>query len=258
MKQLWEFETELKPIQICGGKRIPKRKAVVRSDTGAVLGIVGENYEGVPHSRVIDTFNGLEFLKRRNVDVCRDGAILFAQYDFTNGLDIKEAQIQVGDIVNFGLRAFNSFNSQFGVGFELNALQLRCKNGLVIPRTIARLSFRHFQNVDVTKFAELITSRTGEIHNAVETWKNWLKIRPDDEKIQKFLNEIKMGKRFQKEMLPEIQDGVEKEGVWGLFSAMTRHITHDLKIRGDESNRMLAVRNKEREFLYKFYSYSWN
>jgi hypothetical protein len=258
VKEAFDFSTELRPIQVAGGRRIPNRKAVIRTDTGTVLGIVGDNYEIVPHAQVVNTFDKVSFLRRQKVDVCRDGAILFAQYEFLDGKNVKSAEVKVGDTINFGLRAFNSYNSVFGVGFELNALRLVCKNGLVIPRTIARLSFRHFQNVDVSKFNELIFAKSDEITKTIDTWKIWRDIHPDEGRVKAFFEEIKLGKRLTDELLPKAMNDISENGLWGCFNTITAYITHDMKTRGDESNRMLAVRNKERELLYKFYSHRWN
>jgi len=253
----YKFDVELKSLQVCGGKRVPDRKAVVRKDNGAVLGIVGNNYKIVPHEQVINTFDNLSYLKPRGVNVCREGAILFAQYDFDTKT-VDKAEVEVGDVVSFGLRAFNSYNSQFGVGFELNAHRLKCKNGLVVPKTIARLSIRHFQGVTTQKFSELIMAKLPQVDSTIDTWRNWISIKPSEERIRTFFDESKMGKRLANELIEPAIANSQDIGVWGIFNTLTYHITHNLKVRGKEENRMLAVRTKERELLYQFYNFQWN
>lgn len=252
-----DFEVELRNIQVTGGKKIPDRRAVVRKDNGLVLGIVGNSYRPIHHKKVLEAFETVPFLKRNQVSICRDGAIMFAQFDICNGKKMQ-AEVAVGDVVSFGLRAFNSFNLQYGVGFELNANRLVCTNGLVVPKAIARLSMRHFQNVDTNKFEEIIRGKMQEFEPTIEIWKNWMKIKPSESRVEEFFKDINIGKRLGKQLWDESINEVKKLGVWGLFNTFTRYVSHDLKIRGDEANRMLSVRNKERELLHKFYNYNWN
>src|SRR3989338_11268155 len=100
----------------CNGERIPDRMAVVRTDTNKALGIVGKDYKVVPHSRVIETFDRVDILSRKKVDVCKDGAVLVAQYELKEGGSILYSDVKVGDTVSFGLRVFNSMNYESGVG----------------------------------------------------------------------------------------------------------------------------------------------
>ena len=93
----------------------------------------------------------------------KTGAVLVAQYELKEGRNILYADVKVGDTVSFGLRVFNSMNYESGVGFELNALRLVCKNGMTIPRAVAKLSFRHFQGLDVSRFTELIQEKPGRL-----------------------------------------------------------------------------------------------
>jgi hypothetical protein len=85
-----------------------------------------------------------------------------------------------------------------------------------------------------------------------------MKINPTEERIQQYFEEVKMGERLQKELLPKaIEDG-RKEGVWGIFNTLSYYITHDIKVRGDGQNKALSQRSKEHDLLTKFYSFSWN
>ena len=72
-KELYDFSTELRPMVTCNGEKIPERMAVVRTDTNTVLGIVGKDYKVVSHSAVIETFDRVDILSRKKVDVCKDG-----------------------------------------------------------------------------------------------------------------------------------------------------------------------------------------
>jgi len=251
------FDVELKGIKVDGGEEIPDRKAVVRTDSGKVLGIVGNSYTPIHHRTVIETFDSMEFLKRKRIDVCRDGSVMFAQYDIGNGQALQ-TEVAVGDVVSFGLRAFNSFNLQFGVGFELNANRLVCTNGLVVPKAMARLSMRHFRNISTDGFEDVIKEKMKEFGPTIEIWRNWMKIKPSESRVEQFFKDVNIGQRLGKQLWNEAIDETKKLGVWGLYNTFTKYVTHDLKIRGNESNRMMSVRSKERELLHKFYNYNWN
>ena len=258
IKELYDFPTELRPIMICNGERIPDRMAVVRTDTNMALGIVGKDYKIVPHSAVIETFDRVDILSRKKVDVCKGGAVLMAQYELKEGKNILCADVKVGDTVSFGIRVFNSMNSLFGVGFELNALRLQCKNGLVVPRAIAKLSFRHFQGLDVSRFTELIQEKTREIEPTVEIWKRWMEIKPSPERITEFFKDVDVGKRLTKKLYKKAIESAQGAGVWGLYQVFTHYITHELNTRVAPEDKILIQKDKERSFLDRFYTFNWN
>ena len=254
VKEAYDFPTELKSIMLVGGKKIPDRKAVVRTDNNTVLGIVGSDYKIVPHKTVIETFENIKTLERERLDLCHKGAVLLARYNIGE----TERPVAKGDVVRFQLRVFNSMNSSFGVGFELVALRLVCTNGLVVPKSISRLSFKHFNNANVNELPELINRRLINIAPTVNTWKDWLNIHPAENRITEYFKEIKMGERLQKELLPKAVEDAERNGVWGIFNTLTYHITHDIKIRGTGENKALSQRTREQEWLPKFYDFKWN
>lgn len=257
-KELYDFSTELRPMVTCNGEKIPDRMAVVRTDTNKVLGVVGKDYKVVSHSKVIETFDRVDILSRKKVDVCKDGAVLVAQYELKEGRSVLYADVKVGDTVSFGLRVFNSMNYESGVGFELNALRLVCKNGMTVPRAIAKLSFRHFQGLDVARFTELIQEKTREIEPTVETWKRWLEIKPSPERVTAFFEDINVGKRLTEKLYERAIESVRETGVWGLYQVFTHYITHELKTRVAPENRILIQKDKERSFLDRFYTFNWN
>jgi hypothetical protein len=149
-------------------------------------------------------------------------------------------------------------NSVFGVGFEVVALRLKCTNGLIVPKTVSRLSFRHFENNHINELPELIRARMGSLEPTVSIWKDWLKIHPSEDRIKQYFEEVKMGERLQKELLPKAVEDSVNEGVWGVYNCITKYITHDIKVRGDGQNKALSQRSKEHDLLTKFYTFSWS
>jgi len=251
------FDTEMKPIQVCGGRKIADRKAVVRTDTGAVLGIVGNNYKPIPHLNVVEQFNKMDMLELTQVDSCREGAIMFAHYNIKQNGIVKKEDVQVGDAITFGLRAFNSFNSVFGIGFEIVANRLVCKNGLVVPKAMARLSLKHFQTTDIKQFREIIVEKSMSMEQALKIWREWIKIIPTEQTIQNFFEYAEIGKRLTKQLYDDCVNESKKMGVWGAYNRLTRYTTHELRVR-NEDNRTLSQRSKEQTLLQKFYDFGDN
>ena len=66
----------------------------IRRHTGAILGIVGNSYKVVPHSEVIKTFEAVPKLSLKNVNACRNDAIMFVTLDFVSDHDKKDARVK--------------------------------------------------------------------------------------------------------------------------------------------------------------------
>ncbi len=260
IKPIYDFDIELRDVHLNTGEKIEGRKAVYRPDIDKTLGIVSKNYQIVPHKDVIETFDKCPTLYRRKATTCKEGAVLFADYDIGTNGDIKKEDVNVGDTISFGLRVFNSYNLYSGVGYEIVGNRLVCKNGMVLPKTLSRLSWRHFENVDVDKFRELITFNMGNIDKTVEIWKTWSKTKAKENRIRAFTdNAIKggcLGQKVGAELTEKAVVENKKMGVWGVYNVFTAYVTHDLKVRNEE-NRLLSVREKEANLLGRFYDYAW-
>jgi len=251
------FETEMRPIQVCGGRKIPDRKAIVRQDTGDVLGIVGKDYVPVPHEAVVDAFKRTDILEYQSAQSVRNGQIMFTKFKLRDNGGVKKADVNVGDVVDFGIRGFNSYNEMFGVGFEIVGEQLICRNGVCVPKTIARLSFKHFRTFDIDRLRSEILNRSNQIMPTVERWRNWTKVKPSEDRIKKFFEYAGVGKRLEKLIYEDCLKESRDRGVWGIYSRFTHYLTHEMKVR-NEQNRELSLRGKEHTVLQKFYGFNWN
>ena len=254
------FGVGLRELKLDDGLDVKKYKAVVREDNGKVLGIVGNNYKIVPHTQVLDAFNAVTMLEPKRVEVCKDGGVMFARYDIKVAGQLKMAEVKVGDAVSFGLRVFNSYDKSFGVGFELVANRLVCSNGLVMPKTMARLSLRHFDNVNIDRFSSLIHGRMEKIEPTVEKWREWMRIHPRKSVIESFVKGIRkenLGAEIREQLLERSLKANEEMGVWGIYNEFTHYTTHELKVR-NVANRELLTRGKESALLGRFYTFNWN
>src|SRR3990170_67649 len=177
-----QFPVELEKAYLVNGDAIPHRRVVVRQDTRRVLGLVSDHYKIVPHAQVISVFDQMDNIKQGVVSLCKEGAVMIAYYHFKDN-DAITHEVKVGDVVRFFIRVFNSYNQQYGIGFELIGIRLSCSNGLLVPNAMSRLSFRHFDTFDVRRFAGLIDAQLHHATSVVQIWKEWAILKPSEDCI---------------------------------------------------------------------------
>ncbi len=246
----YDFNVSTQPV-FCNDKQISGRRAVVREDTNEVFNIVSDQYKVIHHREVIDLFDNIDCLERNNTKFCYNGAVMFTEYNFK---DIeKSIAVDVGDIVDFNVRVFNSYNLMTGIGYEIRGNRLICSNGMAIPKRISAQTFKHFQSIDLTRLKNDIMIKFNKSINIVETWKEWMNIKPTTEQFDHFFKTLELGEKEKIKLLA----GCLNSTLWEAYNVLTAHITHDLKSRKSE-NLILSQRNKEQEIVEKFYKYSWN
>lgn len=122
---------------------IPRRYAVIRTDTNEPLGIISDKYQLVHHKTVIDSFR--QALVQTNTDLEEDialslnGAYLNAKYTFSKYKD----EILKGDYVSMQIYLENSYDTTTSIKFVLGALRLACTNGLIVTERVMSFSQRH-------------------------------------------------------------------------------------------------------------------
>lgn len=122
------WTVEKKPIFLGGCKKIPNRFATVRTDTGATLGIVGNNYEVVQNEQAFDFINdcmgeGLTFVKAGTYN--RGERVFVAA---------KAPSVDIcGDEIIPHLLFTNSYDGSGSIGATFTPMRLICSNGLMIP-----------------------------------------------------------------------------------------------------------------------------
>lgn len=260
MNTNYHFPVSKQQIFLSDGTEIKNRVAIVRDDTKETLGIASPGYKIIEHSKVVDMFSSVETLKPPVISVCNRGAILVSKYDFRDGVKLSTAVIKKGDVVNFGLRVFNSYNQQTGVGFEVYGMRLVCLNGLTIPASLAHLSYRHFEKTEVKKLGETIMARLESARDVIQLWKEWAQTRIPAERVDGFFDGLdqQLGKKAVETLKASVNESVLKPGstMWDLFNIFTFHTTHNNHPRILENSALSQI-NKEDILLNRFYRYNW-
>jgi hypothetical protein len=60
----------------------------------------------------------------------------------------------------------------------------------------------------------------GAIEPTVETWRNWLKVHPSENRIKTYFEEVKAGKRLTDALLPKAIEESKELGVWGIYNVL--------------------------------------
>ena len=240
-----------KKIQTIDGIEIKDKKAIVRIDTGAVLGVVGDNYRIVRHQEVINSVSSILGdlgLEEKTRTICKQGSVLFSKFYSDKKY---EGEIKVGDIVKFGIEVFNSYNGTLPVGIILIAERLKCTNGMVVPETLSKFTVRHSNRLNLEVIKQRMKSILEGYPLILENYRQWETIKVEESRVQKFF-EDNFGNRLQKNLF-EIYIA-EKEGnsIWDLYNVLTYWNTHELKTKkNNQENIRLLQWNKELDFTVK-------
>jgi hypothetical protein len=249
-----DFPVEEKRLQTAEGVLAPA-KGILRTDNNNVLGVVGLDYKLVLHKAVVE---GIEKyvptqLDNRRLTVCRGGAIMFSYYSTPQ---IAEEQIREGDIVSFGLEAFNSYDGSLQVGFMLRARRIKNNANLYIPKSIANISMKHTGLLNIGEIKEAFLKRMPLFMQTARKWKEWTQITPGVEKVKEFLEKV-VGERLMKEILFDYEAQSDKS-VWGLYNVLSQYATHEIKVRkSNEENKRVTQFNFEKKVFTQFYFVEW-
>ena len=229
-------------------------KAVVRHDTGQIIGVVGKNYRLITHADVLNRVKkAIPDLENERITTCRNGAVMFAKYSTPI---LKSVEVQKGDIVSFGLEVFNSYDMSMPVGFQFVAKRLVCLNGMTIPKSIAYISVKHTNRANFGDIQDEFASRIPLISSTSDRWGEWTKTTPPEYKVETFLKTY-AGKQL-KDLFHERYTTSQDKSVWALFNILTHYSTHLLKVRKkQEENRRLSQLAFDRRLTNHFYNYDW-
>jgi hypothetical protein len=245
------FPVEERKLIVQGGAVIPHKKAIVRSDTNQVLGIVSDRYKLVKHEEVIGCVNDAlkEIgMKETERSLCHNGANLFIKYR-GNGEYSKE--VKVGDIVRFGLEIFNSYNSSMPVGVVLIAERLKCVNGMIVPETLSSFSVKHYGKLDLSDVRRKSLVILERIPIYLERWQSWSKKDLSVDIARQFFNRS-FGKRMREMLFQKFLVEREEDTVWGLYNFFTRYLSHEIRTRrGNEQNLRMLQWSRELDITGK-------
>ena len=122
------------------------QKAIIRSDTGTVLGTHGGAYQMITHTEVVDK---MERAARINERVTRD--FTHTQRVYENGAKMRGTiafndlviEPQVGDYIKFHVDYTNSYDGAWSIMIKAEGYRLWCSNGCANPKALSFNRSKH-------------------------------------------------------------------------------------------------------------------
>ena len=227
-------------------------QAIVREDTGAVLGIHGQKYKLVANEPLYRGFDNA--LRRSGIDlremivtdhVNYGGRRVIRDYQFPT----VTTEPRVGDIVQLKVSVINSFDSVNAFTAQVGGLRLWCLNGAVSLHGASSVYGRHTSGFDTARALEKINRALEQYMLNAYSWSEW---------AGRDINDTVVSTAFEafpdvnNTMLQRLQTAWETESghagntVWALYNALTRWSTHAPIRESSEGNRASIVLDRER------------
>jgi len=250
------FNVEEEKIITESGKSVVGKKAIVRQDTGEILGVVSDKYKLVKHQELLNAMHSvIEGLgvEDQQLHLCKRGAVMFLKFYVPNLI----WEPKVGDTVRFGLQVFNSYDCSLPVGVLLIGEVLRCSNGMSAPETMTSFFLKHYGNLDLGEVRRKANDVLYKVDKVKAKWDGYRKEEVTEEKVKKFLN-ASYGSRLREKMFNTYMETREGNTVWDLYQVLMYHSTHSLKARkGNEANIPLLRAGLENSVASRLNNYSW-
>jgi len=152
---------------------VPNKRAIVRTDTNEVLGIVGSNYKVLTHEQaltpILDSFANLGVEIKTNIIITASGAKMFAHIYF------PQKVFSVGkedDTVYPGVTVINSLDGTLKYFTEAFLYRTMCENGLRVPHVLVSTKGMHSKNENFDDIVENILEKIGnkEVFDSFSKW----------------------------------------------------------------------------------------
>lgn len=225
----YDFPVELIPIK-ANEILIPKKSAVIRTDTQQSIGIVSSQYGLLKHKDIIDSFRKAlsDHKYEEKIEINKNGAHLFSTYR----LPEIQHEVKKGDFVAMQFIAKNSYDGTKSFSLMLGALRLVCSNGMIIGNEFFSYSQKHMYGISSSN-SLVLENRIVEL---ITYFKDSIPVmkRMSDTKV-KVPNEILFNQKYlslPKYVINSAKEIFEKKQantVWEYYNALTFVISHNLK-----------------------------
>lgn len=238
MKRLFDFEVERKSLFMNvpnegENYRLQKvsRDAIVRRDSGKVIGIVSNDYSLIEHKDVVTEIEnallntgGYSIIKE---SVSGDGARLFIEY---NNPDMR-FEVRKGDFVTMTLIFVNSIDGSTRLGFMMGAMRLVCSNGMIVGHRFVNIIRKHTSGLELEsvvnstkKLTEYFSNKMPAIRKLAETEVNY----------ETYLADIETRKALPVRMLESVRTMAQTQKTqtaWDLYNHFTSYMSHTYEFK---------------------------
>ncbi len=245
----WEFHIEMfdleavKKVTTTDRYEVPANiaRALVRTDTGEIMGVHGSKYKPIHHSKVVDSI--VDAVNKANIST--DFVTEINTYE--SGRKLKglikfpdiNVQPTVGDYTCLTIPFYNSYDASWAFSQSVQGLRLTCLNGQTISDMIARTTYKHTLNVDVDASAKKIQLGAECFMEHRDVWESWTKVQVTDDMAERFFKATignvkthmttpKVNQATMENVMRIWHDNASDLGSnkWALYNAMTYWSTH--------------------------------
>ncbi len=227
-----DFAITLKPLSYLGESEhrdIPKRRAIVREDTGEAIAVVSDRYALVPHTRILDVVEqAIEPLDvgpvPRGIYVDRHGARMRALYKFP-----ALARPVIGnDTVCPCLQVRNTYDGSERIALHIGAFRFVCTN-LAVGGTGAFAGgfvSVHAGDIPIELMGEALSSYLVRFEGIIRMYQAWSEVRPTEREWDSVLRQS-LNRRF--DSLREEMATSVPTSVFDAYNRLTHHATHSMR-----------------------------
>lgn len=238
------WEVREAPVVLPNGDTFPKKKLLLRSDNGAPLGIVGENYTPSTPRQFLE--RQYELAEELGGKVIRVGFLprssrVFSIIGFKEDINIKVSDAKVGDVIRAFIYTTDGWDGATPIQSRLYLERLVCLNGMTSQKLHSSVWVSHTRNVS-TRW----DYRIGEFKKTLQDGITFLSERLNRlaetpmtvEEARGFFNALFPGdhphrKKVRENLLNLFQNGIGNQGRtrYDALNAITEYETHHLRFR---------------------------
>ena len=226
-------------------------QAVVRTDTGTVLGIHGPGYKLVTNKETFDAFDialndshlALDNYSYKDA-LSYDGARAVRTYVFPNHILV----VKIDDYINLRLQITNSYDGSSAFCVILSGYRLICTNGAVIGDSFMHSVSRHTKGFDISDLISRLQTSVDTYQSVGNKWRSWARRFITEDEVKDVLQHLpgindKLSERLLE--LYHAEQGLTGPTVWAFYNALTSYSTHDPVRASNQANRSSIVLQRE-------------
>lgn len=241
---MFNFEIRREPLFVKSGIQVEKQ-ALIRVDTGDILGIVSPDYNLITHQEAIEktenAFGSIGDFQKRKQIISKAGARIFIEYEFP-GMAIDFGN---DDKINPVLILSNSYDGWTGFGFFLGAYVFICSNGMRIGKGIFEVRHKHTTGLNINTIIENASQAFSMFNTNVKPRIFQMKGIQIDFVTR--LNDIQNKNILPKKLVTEVSGrmAIKQGSEWDLYNVFTKFLTHDYSKSYERYNQLQELVSKE-------------
>ena len=218
------------------------QKAIVRTDTGAVLGTHGGAYQMITHTEVVDK---MEQAARNSERLTRD--FTHTQQVFENGAKMRGTiafndlviEPQVGDYIKFHVDYTNSYDGAWSIMIKAEGYRLWCSNGCASPKALSFNRNKHTSGFSLQGTQAKINNAINGFFDSKGIWQEYATQPVSQLEAETFLKDTLCKRNTNTSMVKVNETKLDKlmglynnesiklgQNKWALYNALTYWSSH--------------------------------